>query len=154
MKSHSSAKENTYFLSFKINCNWKKHSSITGLSLRLIVLRWGRGAADGVGGTETRGIVPGVFPLWSGLLGRLLHDRNQLQPRGALLHGPREGRCASVHLKAQRNVKVRFIKFDSYMDYSDCTLPRLLSWFSGYKDAGLCEGRGVQRKDDGGAFFK
>lgn len=34
-----------------------------------------------------------MFPMWPGLLGRLLHNQDHLQSGGTLLHRPGEGRC-------------------------------------------------------------
>lgn len=59
------------------------------------LLRWEKGAgraAHGINGIWGRGRFAHVFQMWPGLLGCLLCHRNQLQPRGAVLHGPREGR--------------------------------------------------------------
>lgn len=77
-----------------MNRQWSVKTTVG--SVLFFGLRWGRGAAKaahGDPGIRRRGGVSGVLPLWFRLLGCLLHDWNQLQPRGALLHGPGEGRC-------------------------------------------------------------
>lgn len=59
-------------------------------------LRWGRRKTrtpHGLTRTWRQKRLYEVFPMWPGLLGRLLYHQDHLQSRGTLLHRPGEGRC-------------------------------------------------------------
>lgn len=115
-------------------------------------LRWGKEAgraAHGVSGIRSRGGASGVLPLWFRLLGCLLHDWNQMQSRGALLHRPGEGRCVfTKHYTKNTRNDVKVIAYKIHTDHGSMLLPCFPSWCFGYKDAGVYPGRGVRGGDD------